>query len=95
MFDSVAPKYDLMNDLMSGGLHRLWKQFTLSQTQLRPGQRALDVAEREVVEVHALAGLPAVEAVVEHEHVAGDRFELADEVRVHSLGVAARRLRLE
>ena len=44
MFDSVAPKYDLMNDLMSGGLHRLWKQFTLSQTQLRPGQRALDVA---------------------------------------------------
>jgi demethylmenaquinone methyltransferase/2-methoxy-6-polyprenyl-1,4-benzoquinol methylase len=44
VFDSVAPKYDLMNDLMSGGLHRLWKQFTLSQTQLRPGQRALDVA---------------------------------------------------
>ncbi|MCP5327429.1 MAG: bifunctional demethylmenaquinone methyltransferase/2-methoxy-6-polyprenyl-1,4-benzoquinol methylase UbiE [Steroidobacteraceae bacterium] len=44
VFDSVAPKYDLMNDLMSGGLHRIWKQFTLSQTQLRPGQRALDVA---------------------------------------------------
>jgi demethylmenaquinone methyltransferase/2-methoxy-6-polyprenyl-1,4-benzoquinol methylase len=40
----VAPKYDLMNDLMSGGLHRLWKEFTLSQTHLRPGQRALDVA---------------------------------------------------
>jgi demethylmenaquinone methyltransferase / 2-methoxy-6-polyprenyl-1,4-benzoquinol methylase len=33
-----------MNDLMSGGMHRLWKQFTLTQTQLRPGQRALDVA---------------------------------------------------
>lgn len=44
VFDSVAPKYDLMNDLMSAGLHRLWKQFTLSQTQLRPGQCALDVA---------------------------------------------------
>lgn len=44
VFDSVAPKYDLMNDLMSGGLHRLWKEFTLSQTNLRPGQRALDVA---------------------------------------------------
>jgi demethylmenaquinone methyltransferase/2-methoxy-6-polyprenyl-1,4-benzoquinol methylase len=44
VFDSVAPKYDLMNDLMSGGLHRLWKQFALSQTHLRPGQRALDVA---------------------------------------------------
>ncbi|HEX7115568.1 MAG TPA: bifunctional demethylmenaquinone methyltransferase/2-methoxy-6-polyprenyl-1,4-benzoquinol methylase UbiE [Steroidobacter sp.] len=44
VFDSVARKYDLMNDLMSGGAHRLWKQFTLSQTGLRPGQRALDVA---------------------------------------------------
>ena len=43
VFDSVAPKYDLMNDLMSGGLHRFWKSFALSQTGLRPGQRALDV----------------------------------------------------
>jgi demethylmenaquinone methyltransferase/2-methoxy-6-polyprenyl-1,4-benzoquinol methylase len=44
VFDSVAGKYDLMNDLMSGGAHRLWKEFALSLTQLRPGQRALDVA---------------------------------------------------
>ncbi len=44
VFDSVAGKYDLMNDLMSGGMHRLWKRFTLSQTGLRPGQHALDVA---------------------------------------------------
>jgi demethylmenaquinone methyltransferase/2-methoxy-6-polyprenyl-1,4-benzoquinol methylase len=44
VFDSVASKYDLMNDLMSGGLHRLWKRFALAQTGLRPGQRALDVA---------------------------------------------------
>jgi demethylmenaquinone methyltransferase/2-methoxy-6-polyprenyl-1,4-benzoquinol methylase len=44
VFDSVAGKYDLMNDLMSGGLHRLWKQFTLSLTALKPGQQALDVA---------------------------------------------------
>ena len=44
VFDSVAGKYDLMNDLMSGGLHRVWKQFTLAQTGLKPGQRALDVA---------------------------------------------------
>src|SRR6202050_2528821 len=41
---SVAGKYDVMNDLMSFGVHRLWKQFTLSLTGLRPGQRALDVA---------------------------------------------------
>jgi demethylmenaquinone methyltransferase/2-methoxy-6-polyprenyl-1,4-benzoquinol methylase len=44
VFDSVAESYDLMNDLMSGGMHRLWKRFALSQTGLRPGQRALDVA---------------------------------------------------
>jgi len=44
VFDSVADNYDLMNDLMSGGLHRLWKRFALSLTGLRPGQYALDVA---------------------------------------------------
>jgi demethylmenaquinone methyltransferase/2-methoxy-6-polyprenyl-1,4-benzoquinol methylase len=44
VFDSVADKYDVMNDLMSGGVHRLWKRYTLSQTALRPGHRALDVA---------------------------------------------------
>ena len=44
VFDSVAGNYDLMNDLMSGGAHRLWKRFALSLTNLRPGQRALDVA---------------------------------------------------
>ncbi len=44
VFDSVASRYDLMNDLMSFGVHRLWKRFLLSQTGLRPGQRALDVA---------------------------------------------------
>lgn len=44
VFDSVAGNYDLMNDLMSGGVHRLWKHFTLGLANLRPGQRALDVA---------------------------------------------------
>jgi demethylmenaquinone methyltransferase / 2-methoxy-6-polyprenyl-1,4-benzoquinol methylase len=44
VFDSVANRYDLMNDLMSAGAHRLWKQFTLSLTGLRPGDRALDIA---------------------------------------------------
>ena len=44
VFDSVANRYDLMNDLMSAGTHRLWKRFTLGCTRLRAGQRALDVA---------------------------------------------------
>lgn len=44
VFDSVADRYDLMNDLMSLGLHRAWKRFALLQTGLRRGARALDVA---------------------------------------------------
>jgi demethylmenaquinone methyltransferase/2-methoxy-6-polyprenyl-1,4-benzoquinol methylase len=44
VFDSVAHRYDLMNDLMSAGAHRVWKRFTLALANLRPGQRALDVA---------------------------------------------------
>jgi demethylmenaquinone methyltransferase/2-methoxy-6-polyprenyl-1,4-benzoquinol methylase len=44
VFSSVAGKYDLMNDLMSFGVHRLWKHFALSLTGLKAGQRALDVA---------------------------------------------------
>lgn len=44
VFNSVAGKYDLMNDLMSGGLHRLWKAFTIAQAGIRPGFRVLDIA---------------------------------------------------
>lgn len=44
VFDSVAARYDLMNDLMSAGLHRLWKAFTVRQAGVRPGMRVLDVA---------------------------------------------------
>jgi len=44
VFDSVAPKYDLMNDLMSLGLHRAWKAYTVLVADLRPGQRVLDIA---------------------------------------------------
>ena len=44
VFASVAGKYDVMNDLMSLGVHRLWKRFALSLTGLKPGQQALDVA---------------------------------------------------
>jgi demethylmenaquinone methyltransferase/2-methoxy-6-polyprenyl-1,4-benzoquinol methylase len=44
VFDSVAGNYDLMNDLMSGGLHRLWKRFTIEQAAVRRGQHVLDLA---------------------------------------------------
>jgi len=44
VFDSVAPKYDLMNDLMSMGLHRAWKAYTLQVANLHEGDRALDIA---------------------------------------------------
>jgi demethylmenaquinone methyltransferase/2-methoxy-6-polyprenyl-1,4-benzoquinol methylase len=44
VFNSVAQRYDLMNDLMSGGLHRLWKSFTLARSGVRAGSRVLDVA---------------------------------------------------
>ena len=44
VFSSVAQKYDVMNDLMSAGLHRLWKKFTIDIAAPRPGERVLDVA---------------------------------------------------
>ena len=44
VFDSVADRYDLMNDLMSGGLHRLWKRFAIEQAAVRRGQVVLDLA---------------------------------------------------
>ena len=44
VFDSVARRYDLMNDLMSAGLHRYWKRFTIEKSMVRPGERVLDVA---------------------------------------------------
>jgi demethylmenaquinone methyltransferase/2-methoxy-6-polyprenyl-1,4-benzoquinol methylase len=44
VFDSVADRYDLMNDLMSLGIHRLWKRFTIGIADLKPGQRVLDLA---------------------------------------------------
>jgi demethylmenaquinone methyltransferase/2-methoxy-6-polyprenyl-1,4-benzoquinol methylase len=44
VFDSVADNYDLMNDLMSFGVHRLWKRFTIGMAELKPGQCVLDLA---------------------------------------------------
>jgi len=44
VFDSVASRYDLMNDLMSLGIHRIWKRFTVEKAGLRPGMQVLDLA---------------------------------------------------
>ena len=44
VFDSVAPKYDLMNDLMSVGLHRVWKAYTVQVANVREGDQVLDIA---------------------------------------------------
>jgi len=44
VFDAVAPRYDLMNDLMSVGLHRAWKAYTVMVANPRPGQQVLDIA---------------------------------------------------
>ncbi|MEG0000287.1 MAG: bifunctional demethylmenaquinone methyltransferase/2-methoxy-6-polyprenyl-1,4-benzoquinol methylase UbiE [Comamonas sp.] len=44
VFDSVASKYDVMNDLMSGGLHRAWKAYTVMVANLREGSKVLDIA---------------------------------------------------
>lgn len=44
VFHSVAAKYDVMNDLMSFGIHRLWKRFTIDMSGVRPGNKVLDLA---------------------------------------------------
>ena len=44
VFDAVAPKYDVMNDLMSGGLHRAWKAYTVLVADVREGHKVLDIA---------------------------------------------------
>ena len=44
VFDSVASRYDLMNDLMSAGLHRAWKAYTVMVADVRPGMSVLDIA---------------------------------------------------
>ncbi len=44
VFSSVAQRYDIMNDLMSGGMHRLWKRFAVQMSAVRQGSRVLDIA---------------------------------------------------
>ena len=56
VFHSVAAKYDVMNDLMSGGLHRLWKTFTIANAGVRPGFKVLDIAGGRIPQGSRLAG---------------------------------------
>lgn len=55
VFDSVASRYDLMNDLMSAGLHRIWKRFLVERSGVRPGERVLDLAAGTGDLAHAFA----------------------------------------
>ena len=55
VFDSVAEKYDIMNDAMSLGIHRAWKRFTIAHSGVKPGDVVLDVAAGYGRHAHALA----------------------------------------
>jgi demethylmenaquinone methyltransferase/2-methoxy-6-polyprenyl-1,4-benzoquinol methylase len=87
VFSSVAPRYDLMNDVLSGGLHRLWKAFTIRQAAVRPGMRVLDVAAgtgdlaRAFVREAGSDGLVVLTDVNERMLTAG-RDRLLDEGRI-------------
>ncbi len=64
VFDSVAEKYDIMNDLMSFGIHRLWKRFAIELAGVRPGQKILDLASGTGDLADRFAGLVGPEGLV-------------------------------
>jgi len=64
VFDSVATRYDLMNDLMSMGVHRLWKRFAVQLAGVRPGHRVLDLASGTGDLAARFAGLTGPEGLV-------------------------------
>jgi demethylmenaquinone methyltransferase/2-methoxy-6-polyprenyl-1,4-benzoquinol methylase len=83
VFSSVASRYDLMNDLMSFGLHRLWKSFTLAEANARPGQTILDIAGgtgdlARVFQKQVGASGKVVLADINHEMLAAGRDRLID-----------------
>ena len=69
VFDSVAPKYDLMNDLMSLGLHRAWKAYTVAVANVRPGDKVLDIAGGTGDVARAFAGPAGETGVVVHTDI--------------------------
>ena len=68
VFSSVAPSYDLMNDLMSLGLHRWWKRFALEMSGVREGSRVLDVASGSGVPSILLQGLISLGTLIVDRH---------------------------
>ena len=69
VFDSVAPKYDVMNDLMSMGLHRAWKAYTVAVANVRPGQAVLDIAGGTGDLSRAFAGRVGTHGLVVHTDI--------------------------
>ena len=69
VFDSVAPKYDVMNDLMSLGLHRLWKAYAVGVARLRPGDCVLDIAGGTGDLARAFAGPVGARGLVVHSDI--------------------------
>jgi demethylmenaquinone methyltransferase/2-methoxy-6-polyprenyl-1,4-benzoquinol methylase len=69
VFDSVADRYDIMNDLMSGGLHRLWKRYAVDMVSVRPGQRVLDLAGGTGDLSRLFAGKAGAQGVVVHSDI--------------------------
>ena len=69
VFDSVAPKYDVMNDLMSMGLHRAWKAYTVAVANVRPGQAVLDIAGGTGDLSRAFAGRVGIHGLVVHTDI--------------------------
>jgi demethylmenaquinone methyltransferase/2-methoxy-6-polyprenyl-1,4-benzoquinol methylase len=69
VFDSVAANYDLMNDLMSGGLHRLWKRYFVATSGVREGDRVLDLAGGTGDLSRLFAGKVGAQGVVVHSDI--------------------------
>ena len=69
VFDSVAPKYDLMNDLMSLGLHRAWKAYAVAVANVRPGDKVLDIAGGTGDLARAFAGRVGGQGMVVHTDI--------------------------
>ncbi len=83
VFDSVASRYDLMNDLMSGGLHRYWKRYTLHLAGVRSGASVLDLAggTGDLARLFAKAAGPGGQVVlsdINHAMLAEGRDKLLD-----------------